>query len=165
MFSPKSNQAKGAYLEFMQEQEPEEIESFYSKKNLASILGDDAFKDWIKEKFQDLRFQHDIPESKELALSGNTIRELVCRAFKVENDVLMHSRRGTENLPRDVAIYLQRKYCGQTLAELGRDCNLVGYSCVSSAFERIKSRLLTDRKVMKQVARLGDKLDKGQKEI
>ena len=159
MFSPKSNQAKKAYLEFMQEQEPEEIESFYSKKTLASILGDDAFKDWIKEKFQDLRFQHDVPESKELALSGKIVRELVCRAFKVEDDVLMHSRRGTENIPRDVAIYLQRKYCGQTLAELGRDYDLAGYSGVSSAFERMKARLLTDRKLKKKVDRIGKKLD------
>ena len=159
MFSPKSNQAKKAYLEFMQEQEPEEIESFYSKKTLASILGDDTFKDWIKEKFHNLRFQHDVPESKELALSGKVIRELVCRAFRVEDDVLMHSRRGAENIPRDVAIYLQRKYCGQTLAELGRDYNLAGYSGVSSAFERMKARLLTDRKLKKKVDRIEKKLD------
>ena len=51
--------------------------------------GQDAFKNWIKEKFKDLRFQHDVPESKELALSGKVVRELVCRAFKVENDVLI----------------------------------------------------------------------------
>jgi hypothetical protein len=121
MFSEKRNHARKLYVEFMQEQEPEEIVTFYSKKNLSSILGDDGFKDWIRGKFQDLRFKQDIPKLKELALSGNIIRELVCKEFKIENDALMLSKRGSENVPRDVAIFLQRKYCGQTLVELGRD--------------------------------------------
>ena len=39
MFSEKRNQARKLYLEFMEEQESEEIAAFYSKKNLSSILG------------------------------------------------------------------------------------------------------------------------------
>ena len=76
----------------------------------------------------------------------------------------MLSRRGTENIPREVAIYLQRIYCGQTLAELGNDYDLAGYSGVSSAFERIKSRMLKDRKLKGKVSRIENKLDKGQRE-
>lgn len=164
MFSEKGNHASKLYVEFMQEQESEEIVGFYSKKNLSSIFGDAGFKDWIKDKFQDLRFKQDIPKSKELALSSNIIRELVCREFKVENDVFMHSKRGSENLSRDVAIFLQRKYCGQTLSELGMDYNIASYSTVSSAFERIKSRLLKDRKLQRKVSRIETKLNKGQRE-
>ena len=108
MFSDNNSRAKKGYLGFMEQEESEDIEAFYSKKNLASILGDDAFKDWLKEKFQDLRLNPEIPASKELVFSGNMIRDMVCRSFKVDSDTIMVSRRGTENLPRDVAIYLQR---------------------------------------------------------
>ena len=163
MFSEKSNQAKSAYVEFMRQHEPEEIEVFYSKKNLSFILGDEEFKDWLKEKFEDLRFKPEIPESKELALSSNKIRALVCKTFKVENDALMISKRGTENFPRDVAIFLQRKYCGQTLAALGKDFDMANYSSVSSACERIKSRLLKDRRLKGKVDKIENKLSKSQK--
>lgn len=162
-FRKKRNHARKLYVQFMQEQESEEIVAFYTKKNLPSMLGDDGFKDRIREKFKDLRFKQDIPKSKELAPSGDVIRELVCREFKVENDALMISKRGSENLSRDVAIFLQRKYCGQTLAELGRDYNIKSYSSVSSAFERTKSRLLKDRKLKGKVSRIEMKLNKAQK--
>jgi len=163
MFSEKRNQARKLYLEFMEEQESEEIAAFYSKKNLSSILGGEGFKDWLRENFQELRFKQDVPKSKELALGGHVIRKLVCKEFKVKNDVLMLSRRGTENLSRDVAIFLQRKYCGQTLAELGRDYNIASYSSVSSAFERAKSRLVTDQQLKEKVSRIETKLNKGQR--
>ena len=44
IFSEKSREAKKAYIEFVLQKESEEIEKFYSKKNLASVLGDDDFK-------------------------------------------------------------------------------------------------------------------------
>ena len=163
MFSPKITQAKKAYVEFMQEAESDEIKSFYAKKKLSSVLGGESFKEWIKDEFQDLRFKEEITASKELALSGARIRSLVCKAFRVEDAVLMRSKRGTENLPRDVAIYLQRKYCGQTLAELGKDYDLAGYSSVSSAFERVKARLLSDQMLQKKVARIEREGDKSQR--
>jgi len=134
------------------------------RRTYGLFIGDDSFKDWIKEKFQDLRFRQEIPELKDLSLNTNMIRGLVCKSFKVGNDVLMVSKRGTENLPRDVAIYLQRKYCGQTLVELGKDYDIMSYSTVSSAFERIKSRLLKDRKLQGKVSRIETKLNKGQEQ-
>ncbi len=164
MFSEKITPAMRAYVEFMQEPELEEIESFYAKKNLPSVLGDDSFKDWIREKFHDLRFKKEIPTSKELALSSTTVRSLVAKAFNVEDVALMVSKRGRENLPRDVAIYLQRIYCGQTLAELGQDYGISSYSSVSSSFERIKSRLLTDRRLKEKVSEVEKKLNKGQRQ-
>lgn len=148
----------------MQMPESEEIESFYAKKNLASILGNDDFKEWVTDRFKNLRFKQDVPASKELAVSRDTIRELVCESFKVEAAALMTSHRGTENIPRDVAIYLQRKYCGQTLAELGIDYEMASYSSVSSAFERAKSKLLADSRMREKVLRIEKQLNKGQRE-
>ncbi|MCK4839127.1 MAG: transposase [Desulfobulbaceae bacterium] len=163
MFSEKITPAMRAYGEFMQAPEPEIIESFYAKKNLPSVLGDDFFKEWLKEKFQDLRFEKEIPAAKELAPGSTTIRGLVIKAFKVEDGALMISKRGTENLPRDVAIYLQRKYCRQTLTELGHDYGISSYSGVSSVFERVKSRLLTDSRLKRKVSEIEKNLAKGQR--
>ncbi|MBA3014947.1 MAG: hypothetical protein KKD63_14465 [Proteobacteria bacterium] len=162
MFSQKRHLAIKAYKEFEAGQEPEEIKEFYTKKNVPSILGCADFKEWIKEKFHYLRSNTEIPESRSLSLNSDTIKELVRKDFGLEKETLMHSKRGTENLPRDVAIYLQRKYCRQTLVELGKDFNLANYSSVSSAFERVKLRLSKDRRLREQVARIERGLSKSQ---
>ena len=158
MFSEKESLARKTYTEFISKQESEEIEKFYSKKNLPSILGDEDFKDWIKDKFRGLRFHKEIPESRSLALDSAKIRKIVCDVYGIEEEVLQQSRRGRENEARDVAIYLQRKYCGQTLAELGKDYGIPNYSTVSSACERVKARLSKDRKSLTTLKEIEKKL-------
>ncbi len=165
MFSADSHRAGRAYRGFMQDQEPEEIEKFYLKKNLPSILGGEDFKDWLRDNFRHLRFNREIPDSKVLAVAGSRLRELVCHAYGVDTKALMQAKRGTENIPRDVAIFLQRKYCMQTLSELGRDYGIANYSTVSSALERVRARLLQDRRLKGQIAGIEKRLSKGQKEI
>lgn len=165
MFSTERRRTGRAYRGFVQDQEPEEIDKFYSKKNLPSILGGEDFKDWLRDNFRHLRFNREIPESKELAVAGARLRELVCQAYGVDKEALMQAKRGTENFPRDAAIFLQRKYCRQTLAELGRDYGIANYSTVSSALERVRARLLQDRRLKRQIAGIEKRLNKGQKEI
>jgi len=112
-----------------------------------------------------LRFNREMPQSKALALNSEMVRDLVCQTFGVKNEVLLQSKRGRENVARDVAIYLQRKYCGQTLTALGEDYRIANYSTVSSAYERVKARLLKDRKLRAKVAKIEKRLDKGQEQI
>ncbi len=64
MFSLERSLAERAYRGFMQDQEPEEMDNFYAKKHLSSILGGEDFKDWLKDNFRHLRFNREIPEFK-----------------------------------------------------------------------------------------------------
>jgi REP-associated tyrosine transposase len=165
MFAEKSVAAQRAYTKFVSRPEPEEIEKFYAKKNLATTLGGEAFRERIKSRFSSLRFNKEIPESKTLSLDAARLRKHVCGVFKVKKDVLFTSRRGRENLARDVAIYLQRKHCRQTLVELGKDYGIPNYSTVSSACERVKARLLTDKKLLAMLTKIETKLPESQKNI
>ena len=163
LFSEKSRQAKKTYMEFVLQKEPEAIAKFYSKKNLSSILGDDDFKEWIKEKFQDVRLHREIPESNILAPDPEKIMELVSRRFTIKKESLTKSRRGTENVPRDIAVYLVRRYSKETLAEIGRYFNITNYSTVSSIIERVKIRKATDTIFANHLKKLEKKLGKGQR--
>jgi len=149
LFSGKYGKARKAYIEYISQIESEEIDNFYSKKNLSSLLGDDNFKEWVKEKFQDLRFHQEIPESRILALNSKNIIDAVSRCFNIKEESLMKTRRGKENLPRDTAVYFLRMYSPETLAEVGRYFNISNYSTVSSIVERIKSRKSKDRALPK----------------
>jgi hypothetical protein len=162
MLSSKKANQRSAYLDFIFQDEPEEIERFYSLKKLSSVLGGDSFKEWLQEQFGYLRFQKEIPESRSLAPAPDKIIDLVCDNYKITKEQLMRSRRGRENQPRDVAIYLVRRYSGETLAATGVHFGLENYSTVSSAVERIKARREEDSSLRMTLIQLENTLKKGQ---
>ena len=164
MLSSKKSRCRSVYIDFVSQGESEELERFYSLKNLPSVLGSDSFKEWVKEKFNHLRFQKEIPESRELAPSPEDIIAIVCDHFKVKKEQIAISKRGTENLPRDVAIYLVRHHSRDTLSSVGRHFEISNYSTVSSVVERIKARKNKDRSLQKHMERIEEKLFKGQRQ-
>jgi hypothetical protein len=154
MLSVKKTKHRSAYLDFVSQDEPEEIERFYSLKKLASVLGGESFKEWLREQFGDLQFYKEIPESRILAPAPEKIIKIVCAHFRIRKKEIMNSRRGRENLPRDVAIYLVRKYSGDTLVEIGSHFGIDNYSTVSSVVERIKARKKNSDSLQKILSQL-----------
>ncbi len=165
MLSGKNKNQEKAYIDFVSQNEPEQVEKFYATKNLPSLFGNETFKDWIKEKFTHLQLTRDIPESRQLTLSPEKIIQLTCRYFKVTKKQIFVSKRGQENLPRDTAIYLVRRHTQHTLSSIGTLFNISNYSTVSSAVERIKIRLKEDKALQKHLGVLGKKIIKSQQQI
>ncbi len=164
MLSDRKSKIKSAYIDFVSQVEPAGIERFYSLKNLPSTLGSDSFKEWIKEKFSHLRFQNEVPDSRQLAPTPEKIIGLVCDHFKVERELVGISLRGVENPARDVAIYLVRYHSQNTLSEVGRHFGIGNYSTVSSAVERIRSRAKQDRTLQRHLEKIEMILVKSQQE-
>lgn len=157
MLCAKKTGQRAAYQDFVSLDESEEIERFYLLKNLPSVLGGTVFKDWLKEKFQHLGFQEEIPESRIFGPTAAEIITMVCDHFQVPKEQIAVSRRGRENLPRDVAMYLIRLLCRQTLIEVGESFGMGNYSTVSSAIERVKLRLKKDRVIQKDLEEIRKK--------
>jgi putative transposase len=163
MLTDKKNRQRSAYVDFVSLGEPEEIEKFYSLKNLPSILGRKSFNGLVKEKFAHLSFQQEIPESRTLAPAAEDVISAVCEYYKISKEELFTSKRGTENLPRDMAIYLVRLFCRETLPSVGRYFGINNYSTVSSVVERGKARKAKDKSVQKTIVEIGKKISKSQK--
>lgn len=163
MLSAKKSRRRAAYEDFVAKSDSEEIEHFYSLKNLPSVLGGDAFKDWLKERFQSLCFREEIPESRIFAPTPAEIIHEVCDHFQIGRAQLMVARRGRENLPRDTAIYLVRLLSQATLNEVGKNFGIHNYSTVSSAVERMKLRMKKDRLIREHCTVIRKKLAKSQK--
>jgi hypothetical protein len=89
----------------------------------------------------------------------------VCDFYAVTAKKLMAVRRGTENEPRDVAIYLCRAVCGEPLMAIGAEFGMTRHSSVSSAVDRIKKKQATDRGIMKRLDNIVALVQKGQTEI
>jgi REP element-mobilizing transposase RayT len=162
MLTTKRARRKQAYLNFVSQNEPQEITSFYAMKKIASLLGGEAFREWVRHRFVDLELQREIPEAKRLA---NTPQEIIAQVsvyFDLDKSRLRHSRRGVENLPRDIAIYLARSNSRMTLGEIGAAFGVANYSTVSSAAERIKIRMIKDARLRQDVEKLKQLLTKSQ---
>jgi len=162
MLSSKKTKRRAAYLDFVAQEEPEEIERFYSLKKLVPVLGGASFKEWLKEEFGHLQYRKEIPDSRLFAPGADKIIDLVCDRFKIKRKELMKSRRGQENLSRDIAVYLVRRHCGETLTSVGSHFGITNYSTVSSAVERIKVRKKDDASLRKIVNKLEKKINKSQ---
>jgi uncharacterized membrane protein YkvA (DUF1232 family) len=70
----------------------------------------------------------------------------VSRYYKIRPTTLKSVRRGLENEPRDVAMYLIRSMRSEPLMRVGASFGLNRYSSVSSAVMRVKTKLQKDRK-------------------
>lgn len=153
---------KSAYLNFVAGEEPEEIEKFYSLKNLPAIMGGESFKDMIREKFASLLNRTEIPEAKTLVPDVERVIAAAYEFYGVSRAELMQSRRGVSNPGRDAAIYLVRTLCRMSLPEVGQVFGIKNYSSVSSAVQRVKARLKTG-KMKKILEAIRQKALKGQK--
>ena len=92
----------------------------------------------------------------------NTIISEVSRHYKIRPYTLKAVRRGIENEPRDVAMYLIRTIRSEPLMRVGAGFGLNRYSSVSSAVMRVKTKLQKDRKFKDRLARIEYNIVKGQ---
>ena len=149
----KSKQLK-EYREFIGEEDSEEIVSIFSKKKAPFVLGTEKFGNWVKEKYSALLFKEEIPESKVLIPSGEKIKLVICREYKVDIASLYGIRRGVANEPRNIAIYLTRFLRRDSLKEIGKEFKVPNYSSVSSIVESMKANLAGNKKLKKQVDKI-----------
>ncbi len=91
-------------------------------------------------------------------LTAATIGELVCRQFKVSlEDMRSRSRKRTIAFPRQVAMYLARKYTEESLADIGRAFNR-DHSTVMYAIKSVSSQVVKSSSIGAQLEILGSKV-------
>lgn len=126
----KSSQIQ-AYRQFMTQQPDEQIVRIFERKVQPSMLGSKEFVTRIKDRFFKKKINKEIPASKALAPDLGRIISAVSRYYHTQPSALTGVRRGSENEPRDVAIYLIRTLRSDPLMRIG-SLSLVGPSYVYS---------------------------------
>jgi REP element-mobilizing transposase RayT len=134
------------YKHFMAQEPDQDLGRALESKSLPSMLGSEKFISWIKDRFFKQKKDKQVPMSKQLAPDLDTIISEVIRYYKVKPTNLKTVRRGIENEPRDIAIYLIRSLRAEPLMRIGTYFGLTQYSSVSSAIIRIKAKLQKDKK-------------------
>ncbi len=157
-FSNKRKQAVKIYKNFVEQSTDSELEKFYSKRNQSSILREEGFIDNIKERFlySDKDFELEIKEKKEIQGEGRIekINREVCNLFGVNDETLYRSKRGEENIPRNMAISLSRELSGLQFSKIAKRYKISTYRTVGTICYRFKEKLKTNKKLTKQYIKI-----------
>ena len=140
-----------AYQRCVVQEDSEEITGLFDSKKLPSILGTESFVDQIKNRFFTDKKHTQVPDSGQLAPTADRTMEVVCRHYGIEISQLMHTVRGVNNEPRNVAIYLIRVLRREGLLSISARFGMRGYSPASSAIERIKKKLITSTELQQRI--------------
>jgi hypothetical protein len=162
MLTEKISSQIRVYKQFMAQEQDEDLARIFDRKYQPSMLGSEEFISWIKERFFEKKKDKEVPASKELAPDLDTIISEVSRFYDVNPTEFKTVRRGVENEPRDVGIYLIRSLRSEPLMRVGAEFGLNRYSSVSSAVMRVKTKLQKDKKYKKRLAHIESIILKGQ---
>jgi putative transposase len=150
------------YKQFMAQEQDEDLVRVLDLKNPPTMFGSEKFISWIKDRFFKKKIDNEVPASKELAPDLDTIISEVSRYYEIRPTTLKAVRRGIENEPRDVAMYLIRSMRSEPLMRVGAGFGLNRYSSVSSAVMRVKTKLQKDRKFKDHIEHIKSNILKGQ---
>ena len=162
MITPQKQGRLKSFIEFMQEDDSEEVTRLFSLKKLPSMFGPEGFITGIKEKYYFKKKRYEVPESKSLSPTSDTIISAVCGHYGVSFTELLITRRGVFNEPRNIAVYLLRQIRGENLNNIGELFNIKAYSTVSSVLRRVSRLKKSDIKIKKKIDKIQDSITKGQ---
>lgn len=131
------------YKEFVLEGNDPGIEKFYSKGNIASIIGDRSFKQAIFEEKEKLKVSGSLPrvlsERPDLAV----IVAAVGKVFATDVETITNKKVGRQrlNVARQVAMYCCQQMGDHTLKQIASHFTLAHEGGVSPAIRAVKVKL------------------------
>ena len=96
------------YRAYVEQGNEEQILQFYSKGNLAGVLGEKTFRDDIKERESELRVSGDLSDALSERPDMKQIVSAVARVFKTTQVEIVKNQRGRDPqviVARQLAIY------------------------------------------------------------
>jgi len=152
------------YKKFVSTEDDGGIGKILESSKKPSILGPKDFVDWIKEKYYKGKLDSEITESRELAPEKDLIIRKVCEFYNVSVEEVYKSKRGQQNEPRNMAVFLIRMLRHDTLNQIGEYFQMDKYSSVSSIIERMRKQMQIDRKLKTRFEALSNNFIKSQEQ-
>jgi chromosomal replication initiator protein len=122
----------------------------------ASLCNTQPDMDMVREVLEGLV---SMEQEKSKRLSGESIRNVVSSQFRVSvDDLLSRSRKQAISFPRQIGMYLTRKYTEESLANIGSLYNR-DHSTVLYAIKTVSRDIVQKSSVRQQVEMLTDKLE------
>lgn len=150
---------KGPFLVFMHGKLEEEIKAFYQKERSGPILGTEEFVEEVRVGRSGGGVSREIPEERHLAIPLEVCLKAVAEDYRVALSGLVSSRRGLDNEPRRVAMYVGWEFGGYRHKELAERFGVGSYTAVSSACAQVRAGKDRDRALRRRIERIRHRLN------
>ena len=100
MLEENKSKRRQAYIDFVNQEEPETLKVLYKKSKLPLLLEAKDFIDDIRQKYYDKVTIKEMPQVKELFRDKVQIEKALSRFYQTEVDELLKLRRGNSNEAR-----------------------------------------------------------------
>jgi REP element-mobilizing transposase RayT len=143
------------YRAYVERGVDEEIKQFYAKDHVQPYLGSDAFRAWVYS--QRMTDDEAVIRQERAAFrpSMDEVIERVASVFDVSRaSIVRTSRRGTNNIPRWVAMYLCQAVCGCRLVEIAAYFGLKRTGSIPTTISKLKHLMNNDKALMSLVNNL-----------
>jgi hypothetical protein len=158
-----AKRAKGrAYAAYMAEGVEEELQDFYARKSLLSVLGSDAFTKKAYGQKQKKKFSPSHARKGFSRAPISTIADAVAKAFKTDVREIYQAKRGSghRHVPRWVAMHLCQDIASYSLKDIAKAFKINHVSGVSHQVRSLREEMAQDAKLARKVQKLVEKISK-----
>ncbi|MFQ5847527.1 MAG: transposase [Candidatus Methylomirabilales bacterium] len=135
-----------AFHRFVLSGDEPQLEQFYARRRQQPILGEERFRAWVRRRIKALDREHPRAERRLLRPPEAAVVARVAAEYGIPPATLWEGRRGSENEPRKVAMYLVQRLCDLTLNETAARFGVRSYGAVGWACSQVRYRLDRDRR-------------------
>ena len=133
-----------AFHGFVLEGNEQTVEEFYKKVRQSPVLGDEEFRERLIEKPLRVGREHPRHERAAVRPSVDKVLKALAKTYDVKVEDLMKGKRGKDNEPRKVGMYLIRELCDLRLHEIAERFGTGSYGAVGWACHGVTSRIEID---------------------
>ena len=136
-------QRYNGYRRFVDAGNSPELLQLYNRGNMASVIGDRAFREDIAERREELTVNAELPKILNERPAIEDILQAVGRHYGVSVESISRRKQGRQvaNVPRKVAMYLCQHYGDLSMREIATAFKLTNPAGVSGAVSWVKKGL------------------------
>jgi putative transposase len=138
--------------EFVLEGNDKALERFYKNGRQSPVLGDEEFRNGLMEK--PIRVDREHPRYERVAVrpSIDQVLKALATRYGLKVEDLIKGKRGKDNEPRKVGMYLAKELCDLKLKEIAARFGTASYGTVGWACHGVASRIEADANFRKRIS-------------
>ncbi len=140
------------FHEFVLEGNEDALENFYKTKRKSPVCGSEEFRERVREESIRIDREHPRYEKAAVRPSVNQVLRILAKTYGLKLDDLLTGRRGKDNEPRRLGMYLVKELCDLKLQEIAERFGTGSYGAVGWACHGVAVRMNSD-------ARFRDRVD------
>ena len=140
------------FHEFVLEGNEDDLEKFYKNGRQSPVLGDEEFRNGLMETPIRVDREHPRYERAAVRPSVDQVLKTLAKRYGLKVEDLMKGKRGKDNEPRKIGMYLAKELCDLKLKEIAERFGTGSYGTVGWACHGVTSRMQADAKFRDRVS-------------